>query len=276
MTAWFITGVSSGLGREIARLAVEKGETVWGLVRTETAKRDFEALSGEHAHAVIADLSDEVSLRAAIAQAADSPSGIDILVNNAGYGLIGAVEEVSLSEARAQFGVNVFGALAAIQAVLPGMRERGAGRIINITSVSGIATWAGTGIYCASKFALEAIGRTLADEVAPFGIKVTNVAPGGLRTDYASRSLKRAEARLNAYDISPAHLAESILADHAGQESGDPRRAAEAIVALANIDAPPRNLLLGEDALHYAERDIATLNRDIETWRETSLSIKFD
>ena len=132
-----------------------------------------------------------------------------MLVNNAGYGLVGAVEEVSLAEARAQFDVNLFGPLALIKAVLPAMRQRGAGVIVNITSVSGLATWQGTGIYCASKFALEAVGETLAEEVAGLGIKVINVEPGGMRTDYASRSLTRAERKIAAYEFT-AHQSERI------------------------------------------------------------------
>jgi NAD(P)-dependent dehydrogenase (short-subunit alcohol dehydrogenase family) len=188
---------------------------------------------------------------------------------------VGAVEEASLAEIRAQFEVNVFGAVAMIQAVLPAMRARRSGRIVNITSVSAIAVWAGTGIYCASKHALEAIGETLADEVAPLGIGVINVAPGGMRTDYAGRSLVRSATCIKAYDEGPAHAAESILADHAGAEGGDPAKVARAILDAVDLETPPRRLLLGADALHYAEGHIDGLRSDIDRWREISLSTGF-
>jgi NAD(P)-dependent dehydrogenase (short-subunit alcohol dehydrogenase family) len=135
--------------------------------------------------------------------------------------------------------------------------------------------WAGTGVYCASKHALEAIGETLADEVAPLGIRVINIAPGGMRTDYAGRSLVRSEARIDAYDEGPAHQAETILADHAGAEGGDPAKIARAILNAVDSETPPTRLLLGVDALHYAEGHIEGLQADIAKWREISLSIGF-
>ena len=269
MTTWFITGVSSGLGRALASAALARGDIVHGTVRSVEALAAFEALTGGGAKGVVCDVTDEAGLRAAVLAAGE----IDILVNNAGYGLVGAIEEISLDETRAQFAVNVLGPLAAIQAVLPGMRARGTGHILNITSVSGIATWAGTGIYCASKFALEAIGRTLADEVRGFGIKVTNVAPGGMRTDYAGRSMVTPGVSIAAYDGGPGHAAQTILAEHAGHETGDPMRMAAAILGIAGSETAPMHLLLGEDALHYGEDALSAIRRDIDTWRAVSLSV---
>ena len=193
-----------------------------------------------------------------------------MLVNNAGYGLVGAVEESSAAEVRDQFEVNVFGQLAMIRAVLPFMRARRAGRIVNITSVSGLATWAGTGVYCASKFALEAIGRTLAAEVAELGIKVINVAPGGMRTDYAGRSLVTTAQEFPDYD-GVARQAKMMLTAHAGTGgrrpgSGRPRDPHRR----STRRNPPLNLLLGADALHYAEDEIARLQAEIEAWRAVS------
>jgi len=275
MSNWLITGVSGGLGREIARAALARGDAVAGTVRRPEDQAAFGALAPGRAHGLLLDLVRPADA-AATAQAAASLLGnIDVLVNNAGYGLVAAVEEASLEEVRAQFEVNVFGALAMIQAVLPAMRARRAGRIVNVTSVSGIAVWAGTGVYCASKHALEAIGETLADEVAPFGVKVINVAPGGMRTDYAGRSLVRSSARIPAYDEGPAHQAETILADHAGGEGGDPVKVARAILDAVDMEAPPRRLLLGADALHYAEQHIEGLQADIARWRDLSLSTGF-
>ena len=275
MTNWLITGVSGGLGREIARAALARGDAVAGTVRRPEDQAAFGALAPGRAHGLLLDLARPADA-AATAQAAASLLGnIDVLVNNAGYGLVGAVEEASLEEVRAQFEVNVFGAVAMIQAVLPAMRARRAGRIVNVTSVSGIAVWAGTGVYCASKHALEAIGETLADEVAPFGVKVINVAPGGMRTDYAGRSLVRSKDRIQAYDEGPAHQAETILADHAGGEGGDPAKVARAILEAVDMEAPPARLLLGADALHYAEQHIEGLQADIARWRAVSLSTGF-
>lgn len=273
MTNWLITGVATGLGREIAKAALARGAAVAGTVRREEDKVAFEAQAAGHAHAFILDLAKPEDA-AAVAAAADAAIGsVEVLVNNAGYGLTGAVEETSLAEIRAQFEVNVFGAVAMIQAVLPAMRARRAGRIVNITSVSGLAIWAGTGVYCASKHALEAIGETLADEVAPFGIAVINVAPGGMRTDYAGRSLTSARRRIADYDRGPAHKAEAILAEHAGREGGDPAKVAASILDAVDAAAPPRRLLLGEDALHYATAHLDGLRADIDAWREVSLSV---
>jgi NAD(P)-dependent dehydrogenase (short-subunit alcohol dehydrogenase family) len=199
-----------------------------------------------------------------------------VLVNNAGYGLVGAVEEASLAEVRAQFEVNVFAPLALIQAVLPGMRARRAGRIINVTSVSGVAVWAGTGIYCASKWALEGAALTLADEVEPLGVRVTNVEPGGMRTDYGGRSLRHTQGRIDDYAGGPAHMARAILADHAGREPGDPAKVAAAILALADAAAPPRQLLLGADAILYATRHAARAQAEMGQWAAVSLSTRFD
>jgi NAD(P)-dependent dehydrogenase (short-subunit alcohol dehydrogenase family) len=189
--------------------------------------------------------------------------------------LVGAVEEASLDEVRAQFETNVLGPLSMLKTVLPTMRARRSGRIINITSVSGLATWAGTGVYCASKWALEGLTQTLAAEVAELGIKVVNVAPGGLRTDFASGSKTIVKTKIADYD-GLARDAERIMADHAGNEPGDPAKAALAILSIADIADPPMHLLLGEDALHYAGYAATALQADIEAWKTTSLSIGFD
>jgi NAD(P)-dependent dehydrogenase (short-subunit alcohol dehydrogenase family) len=204
----------------------------------------------------------------------EAAGAIDILVNNAGYGLVGAVEEASLDEVRAQFETNVIGPLAMLKAVLPAMRARRAGRIINVTSVSGLAVWAGTGVYCASKWALEGLTQTLAAEVAELGIKVTNVAPGGLRTSFSTGSKAIVASKIADYD-GLARDAERIMADHAGSEPGDPAKAAQAILTIADEAAPPLHLLLGEDALKYAGYAAAGLAADIDAWKDLTLSIGF-
>jgi NAD(P)-dependent dehydrogenase (short-subunit alcohol dehydrogenase family) len=275
VTGWLITGVGSGLGQALARAALERGDAVAGTVRREGALAAFEALAPGRAFGLIADMADEASVRGAVETAQSVLGGVDILVNNAGYGIAGAIEETSLEETRAQFEVNVLGPLAAIQAILPHMRARGDGHIINISSVSGLAIWSGTGIYCASKHALEAIGQTLAAEVAPFGIKVTNIEPGGMRTDYAGRSLVVAQRRIDAYD-GGAHEAQRMMQAHAGQEAGDPARMAGAILAIAGSESPPLQLLLGADAVHYATAAIARFQEEFGRFAALSLSTGFE
>jgi NAD(P)-dependent dehydrogenase (short-subunit alcohol dehydrogenase family) len=272
---WMITGVSGGLGREIAQAALARGDVVVGTVRRPEAAAAFEALAPGRAHGVVMDVTDTAAVTAAVARAERVTGTIDVLVNNAGYGLVGAVEEASLEEVRAQFETNVFGPLAVLKAALPAMRARRAGRIINITSVSGLAVWAGTGVYCASKWALEGLTQTLAQEVAELGIKVVNVAPGGLRTDFAQGSKTIVAEKFADYD-GLARDAERIMADHAGQEPGDPAKAALAILTIADAEAPPLHLLLGEDALKYAGYAAQGLAADIDAWKALTLSIGFN
>ncbi len=274
MKRWLITGVGGGLGAALAEAALQRGDKVAGTVRSKARRLAFQALAPGGALGFELDLRDQAAIAGVAAAAEKALGGIDVLVNNAGYGLVGAVEECSAGEIEDQFAVNVFGQLAMIRAVLPFMRAARGGHVINVTSVSGLATWAGTGVYCASKWALEAIGETLAAEVAELGIKVTNVAPGGMRTDYAGRSLVTAKAPIADYD-GAARKAELILADHAGSEAGDPVRVAQAILTVADAENPPLRLLLGTDALHYAEAQIASLQADIEAWKAVTLSTGF-
>ena len=274
MTNWLITGISGGLGRALAEAALARGDRVAGTARRDEDLAAFAALS-PRAHAYKVDMAQEAEVRAAVAAAERDLGGLDVLVNNAGYGLVGAVEESSLAEVRHQFEVNVFGPIAAINAVLPFFRARRAGRIINVTSVSGLAAWAGTGVYCASKHALEGLGLTLAQEVEPLGIKVTNVEPGGMRTDYAGRSLVVAASKIDDYEDT-ARNAERILGGHAGHESGDPAKVAQAILKVADADAPPLQLLLGADAVHYATQRMAAFQEEFGRWAPVSLSTAFD
>ena len=274
MRHWFITGVSSGLGLAIAQAALERGDVVAGTVRSRTSLETFEAMQPGRAIGLLMDVTDHETVKRAVAEAQDRNGGIDILVANAGRGLVGAVEETSAAEMQDLFAVNVFGAVAVMQAVLPGMRQRRRGHIINITSVSGLASWAGTGIYGATKHAMQCIGQTLADEVAELGIKVTNVAPGGFRTAFAGSSLSSVSDTLQDYE-GVARNASRILADHHGSEPGDPARAAAAILTIAGTENPPMNLLLGKDALGYATASMGRLQADIDKWHDLTMSTGF-
>lgn len=274
MKRWMITGIGSGLGAALAQAAIARGDIVAGTARDETALKSFEASAPGRAFGFRLDIRDDAQVIAVAKAVEERTGGVDVLVNNAGYGLVCAVEEATAAEVRDQFEVNVFGQLAVLRAVLPSMRKRRAGHVVNVTSVSGLAAWAGTGIYCASKFAFEAIGQTLAQEVAEFGIRVTNVAPGGMRTDYAGRSLVLSKNKIADYN-GRARQAQHILGDHAGNESGDPARVAAAILKIVGSKNPPLHLLLGADALHYAGDQFEAIQKEIEAWKPVSLSIAY-
>jgi NAD(P)-dependent dehydrogenase (short-subunit alcohol dehydrogenase family) len=276
MTNWLITGVSGGLGKAVAKAALARGDKVAGTVRKAADLEAFEALAPGYALGFVLDVTDEAALRAAVDAAEAAFGGLDVLVNNAGYGLTGAVEEASLAEIRALFEVNAFAPIVAAQAVLPYFRGRRAGHIVNVSSVSGVAVWAGTGVYTASKFALEGVMQTLAQEVAPFGVKVTNLEPGGMRTDYAGRSLLKPATTIADYDDGPAHLAASILADHAGHEPGDPDKIARIVLDVVDMDTPPLQLLLGADAMLYASQKLSAFQAEMGRWIKLTMATGFD
>jgi len=271
---WLITGVSSGLGRALADAALRRGDQVTGTVRTEEARSAIMRGAPERAVVRLLDVTDEASVRSTIAATETETGPIDIVVNNAGYGLVAGVEEASLAEIRAQFEVNLFGAIAVIQAALPYLRARRAGRIINVSSISGLVGWPSLGIYSGSKFALEGICETLAQEVAPLGIHVILIEPGGFRTDFAGRSRAESECRIDDYAASVG-VNRRILREHAGHEPGDPAKAALAILRIADVAHPPLRLMLGADALGYAKRKFEQHAGEIEAWTTLTQSTDF-
>ena len=274
MKTWFITGVSSGLGRALAIEVLARGDRVWGTVRSRAAQAAFLDLEPHGAAgASLAEMADPASVEAAVEEAQAGFGEIDVLVNNAGYGIMGAVEEVSVAEAQAQFAANLFGPLAAIQAVLPRMRARGRGHVVNITSVSGLAAWAGTGIYCASKFALEGQGMTLAEEVAPLGIHVHQTSRRAAFAPTMPAAPWRARLGWSPPTRPPPICPNASSLEHLGQEPNDPAKAGRAILAAVDADPPPRHLLLGADALRYASRYMAALQTDMGQWAELSTSV---
>ncbi|MFM0054714.1 oxidoreductase [Paraburkholderia phytofirmans] len=271
---FLITGVSSGFGRAFAQAALDAGHTVVGTVRNEAARDAFTALAAERAHAVVLDVTDFDAIAPAVAAIIQTVGPIDVLVNNAGYGHEGTLEESPLDDLRRQFDVNVFGAVAMIKAVLPAMRERRSGHIVNITSMGGFITMPGIAYYCGSKFALEGITDTLAKEVAGFGIKVTAVAPGSFRTDWAGRSMVRAGRSIADYDALFDPIREAREAK-SGKQAGDPRKAAQALLEIVAAKNPPVHLLLGNDALDLVKTKLAALNAEIEQWETLSRSTDF-
>jgi NAD(P)-dependent dehydrogenase (short-subunit alcohol dehydrogenase family) len=274
MANWLITGVSSGFGRGLAEVVLEKGGTVAGTVRNEPAKTEFEKLAPGKAIGVLLDVTDEASVHRGVAEVEKMTGGIDVLVNNAGYGLEGAIEEVTLDQVRSQFEVNVFGAVAMMQAVLPAMRKRRAGSIVNITSMGGLTAFPGVGIYNGSKFALEGISEALAKEVKPLGIKVIIVAPGSFRTDWAGRSMVHVENAIADYESTAGAFRKS-LAQRNGRQPGDPRKGAGAIIAAVESPDPPLHLLLGPDALRFVGEKLGALQAEILKWAPVSAATNF-
>jgi NAD(P)-dependent dehydrogenase (short-subunit alcohol dehydrogenase family) len=271
MTKTFlITGVSSGFGRALAEAALGDGHIVAGTVRNDADKQKFEAL-GEEAHALILDVTNTEAIAPAVADIENRIGAIGVLVNNAGYGHEGILEESSIADLRRQFEVNVFGAVAMIQAVLPSMRRRRAGHILNITSMGGIITLPGLSYYHGSKFALEGISESLGKEVKDLGITVTAVEPGGFRTDWAGRSMVRAGRSIGDYDtiIEPVRKRRMELS---GWQIGDPEKAAQAMLKVALSSNPPAHLLLGSDAVRLVDEKIKLLQADFEAWKSVSLS----
>jgi NAD(P)-dependent dehydrogenase (short-subunit alcohol dehydrogenase family) len=266
----FITGVSSGLGNALAREALAAGHRVIGTVRQEADLQAFAALSAQ-AHGVLLDVTDHARLAAVVAEVQAEHGPVDVLVNNAGYGHEGILEESPLEELRQQFEVNVFAAVAVTKAFLPSFRERRRGHIINITSMGGTITLPGISYYCGSKFALEGISAALGQELAPFGVWVTAVAPGSFRTDWAGRSMRRTSRSIADYDeqFAPIRAAREAKS---GKQLGDPRKAAQALLQLIGMPAPPAHLLLGSDALHLVRDRLAKASREIERWEALTLS----
>ena len=268
---FLITGASSGFGRALSEAAIADGHTVIGTVPNPEDVKRFEALEGGRAHALVLDVTDFEAIAPAIGRMEGAVGPIDVLVNNAGYGHEGILEESPLSALQRQFDVNVFGAVAVMKAVLPSMRERRTGRIINITSMAGLVGLAGVSYYAGSKFALEGISESLDKEVRGFGIRVTAVAPGSFRTDWAARSMVRSERAIADYDevFNPIRRRRQ---DYSGLQVGDPDRAAQALLKLVAAEAPPQHLLLGNDALALLNVSLAERAAERAKWEGTTRS----
>jgi NAD(P)-dependent dehydrogenase (short-subunit alcohol dehydrogenase family) len=270
----FITGVSTGFGRAIAEAALAAGHRVAGTLRNEADLAEFKRLSPDRAHGLILDVTDTAAIAPAVAAIENDFGAIDVLINNAGYGHEGILEESPLDDIRRQFEVNVFGAVAMMQAVLPAMRRRRSGHIINITSMGGLMTLPGISVYHGSKFALEGISESLGKEVQSFGIHVTAVEPGAFRTDWAGRSMVRAERGVSDYDavFDPIRQRRQAIS---GKQPGDPVKAAHAILQLIAAAKPPAHLLLGTDAVKFVSEKLTALQAEIAEWKALSLSTDF-
>jgi NAD(P)-dependent dehydrogenase (short-subunit alcohol dehydrogenase family) len=271
---WLITGVSTGLGRAFAQAALDAGHTVVGTVRAERDRAAFEGLAPGRAHARLLDVTDDGAVVAVVDEVERTVGPLDVVLANAGYGLEGTFEETPLAEVRRQFEVNVFGAMATLQAALPHMRARRRGHLMAVTSMGGLMAVPGMSAYCGSKFALEGVLEALGKEVAQFGIHVTAIEPGSFRTDWAGRSMTRAPRTVDDYDalFTPIRQARQKAS---GNQLGNPAKAGEAVVRIASVEQPPAHLVLGSDALRLVAAGRAAVDEDIRQWEELSRTTDF-
>jgi NAD(P)-dependent dehydrogenase (short-subunit alcohol dehydrogenase family) len=277
MTAavWFITGASGGLGRAIAQAALEHGDRVVATARNVAALDDLRGPGPDDVIRLPLDVTDQASVRRAVDQAIDRAGSIDVLVNNAGHGLLGALEELSEEQIQRILGTNVFGVLAVTRAVLPHMRARRRGHIVQLSSVGGVVGNPGHALYATSKFALEGMSEALAGEVRPLGIRVTIVEPGPFRTDFHGRSMERAE-QIADYRDTPAGVLRERFALQDGSQPGDPRKAAEAIIKAVRDESSPLRLVLGEQAVTRIRAKLEGQLADLRAWEKISLDTDFD
>lgn len=272
---WFITGSSTGLGRALAEVLLEKGFRVAATARRPT---DLEDLAKKYASRVICpalDVTNAHQVREAVQQTIDHFGRIDVCVNNAGYGLIGGVEEVTDAEIRRQFDTNFFGALDVTRAVLPHFRKQRSGHFVNISSIGGFRAIAGAAIYNATKFALEALSEALAKEVAPLGIRVVLVEPGPFRTDFGGRSIDDTPNRIDDYATTAGKMREYYQAAH-GKQVGDPRKAAEAMIQAVESKAEFLRLPLGEATLLGMREKIEQVQKDLALWEKVAKDTAFN
>ena len=274
MARWLITGCSTGIGREIARAAMEAGHSVVVTARRVESVADFTDEFGDRAVTVALDVTDKEQIATAVRTATDAFGGIDVLVNNAGNGYLAAIEEGEDDQVRKLFDVNYFGVVDMIKAVLPGMRARGSGHIVNISSMTGLVANPPNGYYSSTKFALEALTEALAQEVKPFGIKVTAIEPGAFRTDWAARSMWESATPIGDYDDTVGSR-KTMIKEFANHLPGDPRKAADAVLMVTGLDDPPLRLLLGRDVLKAVRDKLAAFSASIDEWAPVTKDVEF-
>ena len=271
---WFITGCSTGLGRALAEAVLRRGHRAVITARNPAQLRDLTAAWPDTALALALDVTDARQVHDTVTQAEETFGGIDVLVNNAGYGYLAAVEEGDEDEVRAMFETNFFAVVALLRRVLPGMRSRGRGHIVNISSVGGLIGNPAGGYYNATKFALEGLTEALAKEVAPLGIRVTAIEPGPFRTDWAGRSLREVKNPIPAY-AATAGARRAQITGYSGRQAGDPDRAAEAILRVVESADPPLNLVLGRNGLERVRAKLAHFSDSLLRWESVTLGADF-
>ncbi|AIQ11409.1 short-chain dehydrogenase [Paenibacillus durus] len=265
---WFITGAARGIGLEILKAVLETGDNVVATVRKSADSLADQLGNPENLQVVLLDITDEQQAVEAANQAIEKFGKIDVLVNNAGYGLLSAVEEATADEVRNNFETNVFGLLNVTRAVLPHMRHKRSGHIINISSVGGLSGYIGWGVYGSTKFAVEGLTEALALELAPLGIHATVVAPGFFRTEFLdTSSLTRSGNIIPDYEETVGEI-RKIATQANKKQPGDPVKLAKAIVQVANAEKPPVHLPLGKDSLQRYREKTANFEKDIEAWHD--------
>lgn len=270
-SVWLITGCSSGFGRALVDVALTHGDRVVATARQPGSIGD---LAGDRVLVVPLDVTRQDQIDAAVQASLERFGRIDVLVNNAGYSSVGAVEEIDLDDLRALMETMFFGAVALTKAVLPHMRERGSGVIVQISSQGGQMSFAGGGAYSAAKFALEGLSEALADEVKPLGIRTLIIEPGAFRTDLMGARFHRSR-EIDAY-AGTVGLARAYLDSANGTQAGDPRKAAEAILTAVRAEEPPLRLALGADAVDALRAKHERLRNDLESWEAVSRNTAFD
>lgn len=271
---WLITGCSTGFGRALARQTLERGYRVVVTARDPAQLQDLVAAYPNQALPLKLDVTKPADITAAIAAIQKRFGQIDVLVNNAGIGYLGAVEESEDHAVRDMFEINFWGLANVTRAVLPGMRQRRAGHIVNISSIGGIRGGPGVGYYNATKFAVEGLSEALAKEVEPLGLKVLLVEPSGFRTDWAGRSASEVKHPIDDY-AKTAGARRQQIRNASGKQAGDPERAASAIIDAVTAATPPFRLLLGKVALSAGREKAAQLAREFEAWATTSQNADF-
>ena len=275
MTTWLITGCSTGLGRSLAEAVLARGDSAAVTARDAGTVEDLAAAHPGTALALPLDVTDPAQVAEAVRATEERFGGVDVLVNNAGYGYRGAVEEGDDADVRRLFDTNFFGAVAMVKAVLPGMRSRGSGAVVNVSSIGARICPPGSGYYAAVKAALEGMSGSLRQELAPLGIAVMAVEPGGFRTDFAGRSLTGAARPIADYaeTVGPRRKENDTV--H-GTQPGDPARAARAMITAITSPEPPALLVLGSDALSALGGVLDAQRAELEAWRELSASTDLD
>ena len=274
MPTWLITGCSTGLGRALATAVLERGDNAVVTARDAARVEDLAERFPSTALALALDVTDHARVRAVVAAAAERFGSIDVLVNNAGYGYRAAVEEGDDDDLQRLFATNVFGAVAAVKAVLPGMREQRSGTIVNISSIGARITPAGSGYYSATKAALEGLTGSLRKELKPLGIRAMIVEPGAFRTDFSGRSLQQSASPIADYAETAGRRRKEHDTTH-GTQPGDPAKAAQVIIEAAVASDPPELLLLGQDALDGFRATQGSQRAEVETWQHLSSATQF-
>ncbi len=271
---WFITGASTGFGRLLAEEVLKRGDRVVATARDEAKVIDLTDRYPTEALALELDVTVKDHILAGVQDAIDAFGRIDVLVNNAGYGLIGAAEEASDEEIEKIVATNVFGLVDVTRAVLPHMRAQKSGHILNLSSAAGVVGTPGVSVYNLTKFAVEGFSEGLALEVGPLGIRVTLIEPGPFRTEFVGRSAVFAKERIADYDETAGKTRDWLKADD-GKQKGDPQKAIEAMIAVAEMSDPPLRLLLGKSALTRLEAKLTKWHEEIDQHRELTLGADF-